>query len=234
MRHLVGEAASRLGWEVSAGESHLDAMLRGLLLGTLGRQGCPDTTAEARRRLEAHEKGDAALPADLRSAVYSTVLRNGSATELERLTKLYHAADLQEEKVRILRNLGVVPQEENIKKVLEFAMSEHVRSQDTVFGIGGVTGSIAGRDAAWKFLQDNWKELHTRYEGGFLLARLVKFTTENFSSEDKAKEVAAFFEANPAPAADRTVQQSLENIRLNKHQLERDGAAIKAFLASQG
>ena len=27
---------------------------------------------------------------------------------------------------------------------------------------------------AWKFVQDNWDELYNRYEGGFLLCRLVK------------------------------------------------------------
>ena len=40
----------------------------------------------------------------------------------------------------------------------------------------------------------------------------------------------AFFEANPAPAAERTIQQAIENINLNKEQLARDGAAIERFL----
>lgn len=52
-----------------------------------------------------------------------------------------------------------------------------MRSQDTVFVIGGVTGSIKGREMAWQFLKDNWTKLHDRYEGGFLLSRLVKVNT---------------------------------------------------------
>ena len=27
---------------------------------------------------------------------------------------------------------------------------------------------------AWKFVQENWDELYNRYEGGFLLSRLIK------------------------------------------------------------
>jgi puromycin-sensitive aminopeptidase len=41
-----------------------------------------------------------------------------------------------------------------------------------------------------------------------------------------------FFKTNPAPAAERTIQQSLENIRLNGEQLKRDGELMKGFLSS--
>ena len=32
-------------------------------------------------------------------------------------------------------------------------------------------------------------DFHDRYQGGFLLQRLIKCVTENFVSEEKAKEV---------------------------------------------
>jgi puromycin-sensitive aminopeptidase len=41
-----------------------------------------------------------------------------------------------------------------------------------------------------------------------------------------------FFKSHPAPAAERTIQQSLENIRLNADQLKRDGELIKGFLSA--
>lgn len=53
-------------------------------------------------------------------------------------------------------------------------LKDKVRSQDTVFVIGAVTGSVKGRELAWQFTKDNWDTLHNRYEGGFLLSRLVK------------------------------------------------------------
>ena len=64
-----------------------------------------------------------------------------------------------------------------------------VRSQDTVFVIGGVTGTVAGREMAWQFVKDKWSNLHERYQGGFLLARLVKSVTENFVTDDKDKDI---------------------------------------------
>lgn len=34
--------------------------------------------------------------------------------------------------------------------------------------------SVTGRELAWTFVKENWTDLHDRYEGGFLLSRLVK------------------------------------------------------------
>jgi len=62
-----------------------------------------------------------------------------------------------------------------------------VRSQDTVFVIAGVTGSVDGRELAWKFVCDNWSILHARYSGIFLLSRLIKvglLSVQNQSSVD--------------------------------------------------
>ena len=140
--------------------------------------------------------------------------------------------------------------------------------------------------------------VHFRYEGGFLLSAIVKYSTERFSTEEKALDVEVghmvwilhdflqgsllipfqfhillsytqnftkilflapilcqsssalafiqferqfslqfscffsqeFFKQHSAPAAERTIQQSIETIRLNKNQLQRDRDNIHTFL----
>jgi len=229
-RKLYAGIGAKLGWDPKEGESHLDSMLRGLVIGRLGRTGDEATVEEARKRFAAHLDGSQTLPADLRGPVYSIVLSTGGEEEYNRLLKLLEATDLQEEKVRILRSLGSAKDEALIQRTLNFSLSESVRSQDTVFVIGGVTGTVQGREAAWQFVKDMWETLHKRYQGGFLLARLVKSVTQNFVSEDKDKDIRDFFAAHPAPAAERTIQQALENIQLNKKQLSRDLEAMRTFL----
>jgi len=172
------------------------------------------------------------LKPDLRSPVYTTVLAHGDESTFEKVLQLLKEADLQEEKVRCMRSLGAVKQENLIKKILEYSLSNEVRAQDTVACIAGATGSVLGRELSWKFVQDNWAVLLDRYKG-FLLARLIKTTTENFVTEEKAQEVETFFQKNKTPAAERTISQSLENVRLNAAQLKRDTVAIKAFLESR-
>lgn len=68
-------------------------------------------------------------------------------------------------------------------------------------------------------------------QSGFLLARLVKYTTENFASEEVAAEIEAFFRDHHSPGTERTVQQSCETIHLNAAWLQRDREAIREYLS---
>ncbi|XP_077997476.1 puromycin-sensitive aminopeptidase-like [Glandiceps talaboti] len=232
-RKLLWPVAEKLGWEAKTDEGHLDALLRSLAILYLGRCSHPETVAEAKKKFESHASGQDKVVADLRSPVYHAVLSHGDESTFDAMLKLFREQDLHEEKERIMRALGSVKDKSLIKRVLDFSMSDDVRSQDTVFVLTGVVGSKDGLEMAWQFLQDNWKELHKRYEGGFLLSRLVKYCTEGFASEEKAKEIEDFFKTHDAPAAERTIQQSLENIRLNMKWLARDSDNIKVFLASK-
>lgn len=230
IRDLFKPIGAKLGWKPKPKEGHLDALLRSLVIGRLGRNGDPEYIKEAQARFEKHFDESETLPADFRGPVYTTVLTHGNEELFEKMLKLIERSDMQEEKVRIMRSLGAVKDEKLIQRVLEFAMSEQVRSQDAVFVVAGVTGSVLGREKAWKFVQQRWEEFLTRYKGGFLLSRLVKSTAESFITEERALEVEAFYEKNPAQAAERTIQQAIENIRLNAQQLKRDSEAMQAYL----
>ena len=115
---------------------HLDALLRGLIIACLGKFGRQDIVAEARKRFQAHCKGESTVPADLRSAVYGTVLRHGDAATLDAMMKLFREADLHEEKVRLMRTMGAVSQPELIKKVLDFSMSVSAFISETLSSFG--------------------------------------------------------------------------------------------------
>uniref|UniRef100_A0A3P9QDP2 Aminopeptidase n=1 Tax=Poecilia reticulata TaxID=8081 RepID=A0A3P9QDP2_POERE len=231
IRDLFAPIGLKLGWDSKPGEGHLDALLRGLVLGKLGKAGHKPTLEEARRRFKEHVEAKQVLPADLRSPVYLTVLKHGDGATLDTMLKLHKQADMQEEKNRIERVLGAISAPDLIQKVLTFALSEEVRPQDTVSVIGGVAGSSKqGRKAAWKFVRDNWEELYNRYQGGFLISRLIKLTVDGFAIDKMATEVKSFFESHPAPAAERTVQQCCENILLNATWLKRDADDIHQYL----
>ncbi|KAK3096131.1 hypothetical protein FSP39_023548 [Pinctada imbricata] len=231
-RKLFKPVADSVGWDPKADEGPLVAMLRDLALGKLGRSNDEATVAEARKRFDAHVAGTTTLSADLKSPVYSIVMSNGDQEAYDKMMKLYDGADMQEEKVRISRLLGSIKDVNLKKKVLEFAMSDKVRSQDTVFVISGVTNTVEGRELVWQFVQDNWSTLIERYSGGFLLSRLVKIATENFITDERAKEIEKFFAAHPAPAAERTIQQSVENIRLNEKWMNENATRVTEFLKS--
>lgn len=221
-RKLFSNITQRLGWDAKEKESHLDTLLRSLVLNMMISFEDPHTIKEATHRFEKHRAGTVLLPADLRSACYRAVLAGADGDTFTRFLELYRAADLHEEKDRISRALGAVRDPLLLGKVLDFAISEEVRSQDTVFVIVSVAVSRNGRDLAWQFFKDHWQQFMDRYQGGFLLSRLVKSTTENFASESAAAEIEEFFATHHSPGTERSVQQALETVRLNASWLQRD------------
>ena len=119
---LLKPIAGKLGWDAVEGESGLQGMCRGTILRTLGINGDADTIAEAKKRFAAHLAGDL-IPADIRSAVYASVLSDADETVLQQFIDLHNKESLQEEKMRLCTSLGAVKKPELIQKVLEFALS---------------------------------------------------------------------------------------------------------------
>lgn len=240
---LLRNISEKLGWEAAAGsnenESHLDTLLRPRILGKLVDLEDEDIIREAKKRFTLHMKGEKILAADLRSLVYRAVLSSTSmdvdvVENFETMLGLYRECDLHEEKDRILSSLGAVrggggDEKKLLARVLQFSMSDKVRAQDSVFGITSVaTSSYQGRLLAWEFLKEKWNILLDRYKSGFLLTHLVKCITENFATREKAQEIEQFF--SNQSIVERTVQQSVETIRLNAAWLNRDKDKIQEFL----
>ncbi len=89
----------------------------------LGRNGHEATVEECQRRFDAHCKGESLIPADLRGAVYGTVMAHGDESTLEAIIDLYMKSDHQEEKVRLMRNMGGSEHKHVVDRALKFAMS---------------------------------------------------------------------------------------------------------------
>lgn len=230
-RSLYQTIYGSLGWDVRPGESHLTRLLRPLVVGILARYADPGVAAEALRRFDEGTRAGTPVAPDVRGAVYGLVVERRGAEGYETVLRVYREAELHEEKNRCLRALGCSTDTDLLRRTLEFSLSDEVRGQDTPLCVAGVATNPLGRDLAWDFLREKWGEFDARYgQGGFIIARIVSITTEDFTTLDKAAEVEAFFESHPAPAATRTIRQSLERIRSNALWLERDGDAIAKWL----
>eukprot|EP01087_Luapelamoeba_hula_P011055 TRINITY_DN2978_c0_g1_i2.p1 TRINITY_DN2978_c0_g1~~TRINITY_DN2978_c0_g1_i2.p1 ORF type:complete len:911 (-),score=164.43 TRINITY_DN2978_c0_g1_i2:27-2624(-) len=231
---LYEKIGAQVGWDAKEGESHLTRQLRGLALTKLGLCGHAPTVAEAQRRFALVLDGDEkAVVPDLLHGVYRICLANGDESTFEALLKIYRNATMHEAKERVMEALGSARDPALLQKALDFGMSDEVRSQDAVFVLVRVAANPKGRQLAWDNLKKNVDTLYKKYTGGFLVGRLAKGCTQYFLSEEKAKEVEAFFAEHPAPAIDRAVKQSVEEIRANTAWLARDGPAVADWLKTR-
>ena len=63
-------------------------MLRSLVIGQLGHYGDTETIKEAQKRFADHCSGGTSLAADLKAAVFSTVLASGDGSTFDQLIKV--------------------------------------------------------------------------------------------------------------------------------------------------
>ncbi|MQG73248.1 MAG: M1 family metallopeptidase [SAR202 cluster bacterium] len=231
---LFAEILREVGWDVKAGEGHLEALRRATVLANSGYFGDLEVVREASERFDKQLRGDGNLHPDLRGIVYGLVAQHGDHALYETMWGLEESAELHEEKLRLLLALCRFSDPALIAETLRLSLTDRVRSQDAVMLITAVSSSQQGRDLAWEFIQNNWTELDRRYGGGgFALMRLVAITG-GFTDLSRADEVETFFKNHPAPAASRTVEQSLEQIRLNAKWLELNQDSVFTWLSEKG
>jgi len=172
-----------------------------------------------------------AVHPDLKAPIYTIVVAHGGEEGFESMLKLYHSAELHEEKVRALRSLGFARKPELVQQALDFCLSDAVRSQDTVFLFSAVAYNSHAGDAAWQFLTKRWAVFHDRYgKGGFMLNSFISSAVEVFTEEERLHDVRSFFSVHPIDTAQRTLAQSMERVKLTSQWVSRDANAVAEFL----
>ena len=228
-RELFAPAARRAGWTPRPDDGHLDSLLRSTVLGQSGTYNDPETLAQATDLFQRYLSDPDAVHPDLRGVVFSLAAQAGDRATYDQLWELEERASLQEEKIRLLLAMSRFQDVNLLNDTLERALSSRVRSQDTITVVAGVAANPAGREPAWEFVKGNWAEFDRRYGGGgFGLMRLVSIVN-SFTTEERMADVERFFTENPAPAAERTIRQALERMRLNIRWLEQNRPALNAW-----
>ena len=256
-REIYSGIAKKMGWQKKPQEKHTDSLLRGMVLYRLGGFGDEETIKRAQKlflsqchperlakdlKIRKQESRDSSpdtnrgqndnkfkIDPDLRSAVYNLVAENGEESEFNALTAMYKKEENQQEKDRIGRALGKFKSKTFLSKTLDFAISKHVRLQNTLQIIASVWNNPAGRHLAWEFVKKNWEFLKERYAGGHIFPRVFA-PMGNFTKVSEASDIENFIAKDPVPEAKRTIAQALEQIYSNAEWLKRDREKIKKFL----
>lgn len=234
-RSLFRDAADRTGWDPKPGEGHLDSLRRSIVLARLGHFGDPATLDEASARFHRFLEDPSSLHPDIRGVVYNLVAQRADPATYETLWGLERKATLQEEQVRLLVALGRPRDPGLLRETLRRSLTDDVRLQDSglvILNVASARPSL-GRPLAWTFVKENWDELYRRYaESGTMIRHLVEIS-QGFSTLEMAKDVERFFRSRKAPEVKRTVQQSLEKIRVNAAWRKRNGKELSRWFAAR-
>lgn len=231
-RELFSDIAKRVGWEKKKGEAHFDTLLRSVVLFSAGHYGDAQVIKKVQTLFDSVTKDHNPIMSDLRTLVYTLSAENGGEKEYKKLRTLYAHADMQEEKDRIARSLCAFQQKHLLQETLEFGFSKEMRAQDAFRVITFSFANPKGRDVTWEFVKKHWDEISKKFSGGHLLPRFIK-PASNFTREEDAKAVQAFFKTHKAPGGERTIAQTIEQIKANALWLQRDREPVRSFLGKE-
>ncbi len=229
-RWAFAHVLKKVGWEEKKGEQHTQILLRLSVLGMTGFSKEESVQAEAKKRFQEYLRTKTLNP-NLRGVVYSLAAWTGNTETWEQLRQMHEAATLQEEKIRVLAAMCMFQQKELLQKTLAYSLSSAVRSQDSPIGVARIARNPFGMELAWEFLKEHWSEFMKRYgAGGHLLGKIIQAVTSGFSTLEKAADVKAFFKQHPIPHAKRAIEQSLENIAINRQFVQHHEATVTSWL----
>ncbi|MGI0041216.1 MAG: ERAP1-like C-terminal domain-containing protein, partial [Nitrosopumilaceae archaeon] len=211
----------RLGWDKKEGEKHTTALLRSLVIGSLGRLGDKEILEEAKKRFEEFLKKPDSLHPDLRSVVYSLVAWDGDNKTYEILLKQFRKATMQEEKLRFIGALSNFHDERLLARTLKFVLTKEVRSQNLHLPIMRVAANPYGRKLVWPWVKKNWKQIVKKFGVGSPLINRVVGTISVVYDSKKESEIRRFFKLHPAPGTEMKLAQTLERLRIYSKFLER-------------
>lgn len=213
---------NRLGWDPKPGEKHTDPILRSYAISSLGRIGEENILDKAGEKFQQFLKNPESLHPDLRGTVYSLVAWKGNKEVYDKLVEFYRKSETQEEKRRFLAALANFQDPKILNETLRFALSKEVRSQDLFIPIARLSGNPFGKDLVWPWIKSNWNELRERYKGGSLqlLTRFIE-SLAGLSDLQKEKEIKEFFRKRSTEGVGMSLNQTLENIRINAKFLQK-------------
>ncbi|VAI31878.1 unnamed protein product [Triticum turgidum subsp. durum] len=209
--------AEKLGWDPKKGESHLDVMLRPLLLTALVQLGHGKTINEGVRRFNifTRDRGTSLLPPDTRKAAYLSVMQNVSSSNrsgYDALRKIYKESAEGEERLQVLGILSSCRDNSIVLESLNLIFTNEVRNQDAYILLRGIQPET--REISWNWLKENWEGISKIFAGS-LVTDFVKTIVPLFTSNEKAAEISKFFATRTKPGFERTLKQSLENVRIS-------------------
>ncbi|KAM3257092.1 hypothetical protein ACQJBY_049440 [Aegilops geniculata] len=209
--------AQKLGWDPKKGESHLDVMLRPLLLTALVQLGHGKTINEGVRRFNifTRDRGTSLLPPDTRKAAYLSVMQNVSSSNrsgYDALRKIYKESAEGEERLQVLGILSSCRDKSIVLESLNLIFTNEVRNQDAYILLRGIQPEA--REISWNWLKENWERISKTFAGS-LVTDFVKTIVPLFTSNEKAAEISKFFATRTKPGFERTLKQSLENVRIS-------------------
>ena len=174
------------------------------------------------------------LPSELLELALSAAVREGGVTAFERAEAQLFAVTDGVHRAAVLHALASVRDAALSQRVLALSLDARLRTNERLLPLFGQIAQRETREQAFAWLRANYDALqaHLGAHGG----NDVIAATASFCSEEKAREVDAFFapKSQQIPGGPRELLLTLESIRSCAAQAATYGEKVRAVYADKG
>ena len=227
---LLRPALDAVGLEPRAGEPDEARELRATLTRALGFTARDAKVLAHARTLVARELDQpGSVEPTLLNVVVPLAALDGDSALYERYLGRARAAADPEEKYRFLYALAGFSDPALVRRTMDLILGPDVRSQDSKIFLGFMLRSPDSRQLAWELVRARWPELQKKDATG---NAYVVNSLGTFCDPETAKGITAFFAANKAPDAERSLRQTLERINSCSALVAAQRPALDRWLAA--
>jgi len=215
---LISSLYERVGFDESADDSHLDHFTRVNVLNwacAVDHPDCVRKSVDKFKQWMDDPENDRIIPANLKSRVYCSAIREGGESEWEFAWARYKAANVASEKSRLLSALGCTNEIWMLSRYLNWTLTPDsgIRVQDGSQVFSAVSSNSVGRYLAWDFLRNNLKAVVNVYGGGsFMIKRFIAPLKYGYNTELDLTQLKQFYAENmdDLSEARREMEQAIE------------------------
>ncbi|KAF1389074.1 hypothetical protein PFLUV_G00069690 [Perca fluviatilis] len=207
--------------------------LRSALLGSacsLNQENCIQQ-AKALFKQYDQSNGTSRIPGDLQQVVFTVAAQSNE--DWVTLLHMYHTVTYDAEKRKMLRGLASTQDARHIVWILKAGLrGDIIQTQELPLVISTVCNGFAGYLFAWDFIQENWDRLIEKFPlGSYAIQTIINSATSQFSTQAHLDQVQGFFSSLKERGSQmRSVQEALENIRLNQRWMDKNLPTLQKWL----
>jgi len=210
---FVRQAVSGLApatWQAPAGETSEERIARATVLWALGRYAAdPEVIAGARQVAEQYIADPSSVDAVIADRALPLAAYYGDEAFFDRVLQQIDKAATPEIRERFRGVLGDFRDPKVVRRLIEYAYGEKVRTQDLPRMVSMTFSAPEMRREAWAAVKAHWTELNQRMPTAL---SAVTGTLSVFCDAPARKEFQEFFAAHPPGSGERALRRALEAI----------------------
>lgn len=148
---------------------------------------------------------------------------------------IFRSSTNTDERNTALRCIGRAKDPELIRRTLDFALSNEVKSQDIYLPTSGLRSHAEGIEALFSWLTEKWPEIYKRLSGNPpILGSMITICTSSFAKAEQLEKVEKLFEDVDTKFFAQPLAQSKDAIRSKISWLRRDRDDVATWVKENG